>query len=232
MGAGNIIKYLFFAFNLVFFISGSIILALSVHAVNNKLGYRITDYVLPAVTLLIFMSAVTLIFGFLGCCGAMRDNHCLLAVFFVGLFLMFLIILAVGTLGVLSRTPTAQEVVKEGLQQLLPLSEQPKEIQESYQNVEREGSCCGVFGGHVDWGNSSMVPNSCNCTDPSRNCSVLDSHDYEVYSTPCVVYIMTWLDRVSDTIMGITLAFSILLILGMIFSLFLLCQLKRNSSII
>ncbi|XP_053182795.1 tetraspanin-8-like [Scomber japonicus] len=130
MAASNVVRYLFFSFNLLFFVGGSITLGLSVHARNNKLDYQITDdNTLPAVNLLIVISAVTLIFGFLGCCGAIRNNRCLLAVFFfTGLFLMFLMMLAVGILGALSSTVTAQEVVTESLQQLLPLSQQPKTL--------------------------------------------------------------------------------------------------------
>lgn len=228
MNARKNIKYLFFTFNFLFFLGGITILSLSIHARNNKVDYQITDDLLPAINLLIFVSAVTLIFGFLGYCGAIRDNRCLLALFFVGLLSIFLMMLAVGALGVISRTPAAQEVVKEHMKQLLPLSEQPKEVQESFQKVEMTAFCCGFFVGHLDWGNSSMVPNSCNCTDTSRNCTVLDSR--EVYSTPCMTYIMTWLDRVSDSLMGTAFSFGILMILGMIFSLVLLCQFRGSKN--
>lgn len=228
MNARKNIKYLFFTFNFLFFLGGITILSLSIHARNNKVDYQITDDLLPAINLLIFVSAVTLIFGFLGYCGAIRDNRCLLALFFVGLLSIFLMMLAVGALGVISRTPAAQEVVKEHMKQLLPLSEQPKEVQESFQKVEMTAFCCGFFVGHLDWGNSSMVPNSCNCTDTSRNCTVLDSR--EVYSTPCMTYIMTWLDRVSDSLMGTAFSFGVLMILGMIFSLVLLCQFRGSKN--
>lgn len=95
----------------------------------------------------------------------------MLALLSLGLLTMFIMLLAVGVLGASSRSEEAQQLVRRHMQQLLPLSEQPKEIQESFQNVEREGFCCGFFAGHLDWGNSTVVPNSCNCTDTSRNCT-------------------------------------------------------------
>lgn len=209
---------------------GIIVLGVSVHIRNNKADHQVTDELLPTVKLLIFVGAVTLIFGFLGCCGAIREHRCMLALFFLGLLMMFIMLLGVGVLGALSRSEEAQELARRHMQQLLPLSEQPKEIQESFQNVEREGFCCGFFAGHLDWGNSTEVPNSCNCTDTSRNCTELDGR--EIYSTPCMKYIVTWLDRVSDTVMGIAFGFGILMILGMIFSLVLLSQTVFTKGII
>ncbi|KAM9352854.1 tetraspanin-8-like [Symphorus nematophorus] len=230
MTVSKAIKYLLFTFNFLFFLGGIIILGLSIHARNNKADYHITDELLPGVNLMIFIGAVTLIFGFLGFCGAIRENRCLLTLFFLGLLGMILVLLAVGALGAVSRTTAAQEAVKEHLKQLVPLSEQPKEVQESFQKVEMSGFCCGFFVGHLDWGNSTVVPNSCNCTDTSRNCTDLDGR--QIYSTPCMTYLMTWLDRVSDSFMWTAFGFGILMILGMAFSLVLLCHIRNKRSII
>uniref|UniRef100_A0A8C9YJJ3 Tetraspanin n=1 Tax=Sander lucioperca TaxID=283035 RepID=A0A8C9YJJ3_SANLU len=191
----NVIKYLLFTFNLLFFVGGIIILSFSIHMKHNKADYQMTDELLPALNLLIIIGAVTLIFGFLGCCGAFRENRCLLILFFVGLVLMLCMLLAVGALGAITRTEATQELVMEHMEQLLPLR-------------------------YLDWGNATVVPDSCNCTDTSRNCMVLDER--EIYSTPCMTYIMTWLDKVSDSLMGIAFGSGILIILGMIFSLVLI----------
>ncbi|XP_039662993.1 tetraspanin-8-like isoform X1 [Perca fluviatilis] len=226
MAVSNVIKYLLFTFNLLFFVGGIIILSFSIHMKHNKADYQMTDELLPALNLLIFIGAVTLIFGFLGCCGAFRENRCLLILFFVGLVLMLFMLLAVGALGAITRTEAAQELVMEHMEKLLPLSEQPKEVQEEFQDLERAGFCCGFSDGYLDWGNATVVPDSCNCTDTTRNCMVLDER--EIYSTPCMMYIMTWLDKVSDSLMGIAFGFGILIILGLIFSLVLLCQIRNG----
>ena len=230
MATNKVIKYLLFTFNLLFFIGGCILLTLSVHIRLNKADYQVTDELLPGVNLLMFVGAVTMIFGFLGFCGAILENRRLLGMFFMGLLLMFLMLLAVGVFGAIARTPTAQALVKENMQQLLPLSNQTKEVQESYQAVERSGFCCGLFDGHLDWGNSTAVPDSCNCTDTSRNCTELDGR--EVYSTPCMTYIMTWMDRASDTLIGSAVAFGILMVLGMILSQVLMRQIVCKKGII
>ncbi|XP_035019684.2 tetraspanin-8-like [Hippoglossus stenolepis] len=216
MAVHKIIKYLLFTINFVFFVAGITILGLSVHARSNRADYQITDNLLPPINLLVFVGAVTMILGFLGCCGAVREDRRLLKLFFVGLFAVLFMMLALGVLGALSRTEAAQEVVKEHLKELLPLSAAPKDVQESFQQLERSGFCCGFFVGPLDWGNSTVVPDSCNCTDTSRNCTVLDGR--QVYSTPCMTYFMTWLDRLSHTFIMVACGFGILMILGMVFS--------------
>uniref|UniRef100_A0A3B4UAV9 Tetraspanin n=1 Tax=Seriola dumerili TaxID=41447 RepID=A0A3B4UAV9_SERDU len=207
------IKYLLFAFNFLFFVGGITILCLFTHIQRNQADYRITDEIVPAINLLVIVGGVTLIFGFLGCCGAIRENRCLLALFFLGLLSMFVMLLAVGALGAITRTEAAQELAKERMRHVLPLSEQPRDVRESFQEVQKNGFCCGLFVGYVDWGNSTVVPDSCNCTDSSRNCTFLRD-GRKVYSTPCMTYIMTWMDRVSYSLLGTAIGFGILMILA------------------
>ncbi|KAA8591866.1 hypothetical protein FQN60_017240 [Etheostoma spectabile] len=144
---------------------------------HNKTDYQMTDEYLSALKLLIFIDAVTLIFRFLGCCGAFRENPCLLILFFLGLLAVFLVQLAVGVLGAVPRTEGSQKLERKHMEQLLPLSEQPKEVQEKFQDLERSGFCCGSSGGYLDWGNTTVVPDSCNCTDTSRNCMYLNERE-------------------------------------------------------
>ncbi|XP_034552983.1 tetraspanin-8-like [Notolabrus celidotus] len=222
MSASKIIKYLLFTFNFIFFLAGIIVLTSSVYARNNQADYQITDEILPGVDLLIYVSAVTLIFGFLGSYGAITENRCLLGLFFLGLLKMFILLLAVAVLGAVSRTDEAQEAVEKHLKQFVPLIAQIEDIQRSFQDLERNGFCCGMFVGHLDWGNSTVVPSSCNCTDTTKNCTMLDGR--AIYSTPCMVYMMTWMDRVSVSVMGAAFGLGGLMILGMVFSLVLICK--------
>lgn len=232
MTASKVFKILFLTFNFLFFLGGLTLLAVTAHARNNIADYQISQDLVPAVNLLLCVSAVTVLFGFLGCCGAIREGQCLLTLFFNGLLMMFITLLAVGALGAVLRTEAAQDIVKENLKELIPLSQLPGELQELFRMLEMSGHCCGLFVGHLDWGNKlSSVPNSCSCTDTSKKCMELDGR--EVYSTPCLTYIMTWLDRVSDSVMWTALSFGALMILGMAFSLALMCQIWiRKASVV
>ena len=232
MAVNKMLKCLLFTLNLLFFICGAIVLGVSVHASFNQTEYQITEELLPAVHLMVWVGAITLVLGFLGCCGAAAENRCLLGLFFLGLLAMLLMLLAVGVLGAITRTNTAQDLVRAHFEELGPLVQAPKEVQESFQSVEKAGKCCGFFKGHEDWSNNSLeVPDSCNCTDRSRNCTALDGRD--MYATPCLSYLLTWLDRVSGALMGVAFAFAAIMVLGMAFSLALMCQVSfRDKSII
>ncbi|XP_035802439.1 tetraspanin-8-like [Amphiprion ocellaris] len=228
MTVSKVIKYLLATFNLLFYVGVIFILGFFANIRINKADHRITDELLPAIDLVIFIGVGTMIFGCLDRCAAVRENRCLLALLFLGLLTMFVMLLAVGALGAVSRTAAVQELVREHVEQFLPLSEQPEEVQESIRQVERTSFCCGFFAGHLDWGNSMAVPDSCNCIDTSMNCTALDGR--EVYSTPCMIYAMTWLDRLPHSLIVTAFASGLLLMLAMIFSVALFCQ--SNNSIV
>lgn len=71
-------------------------------------------------------------FWLLGWCGVIQENHCLLALFFLDLLLVFFMVLAAAPLGVKSRTAAAQDLVRKHMKQLLPLSKQMKKLQELF----------------------------------------------------------------------------------------------------
>ncbi|KAL3059994.1 hypothetical protein OYC64_014568 [Pagothenia borchgrevinki] len=174
MAVSKFVKYLLFNFNLWLFCGGTAILSFSALVRINKATFQITDELLPALNLLIFVGAMTMAFGFLGCCGVLRESRCLLAIFFMCLLVMFLMLLSVGVLGAITRTASAQEIVKKHMKDLLPLGHQPQDFQVSFQIVEETEFCCGFFGGHHDWGNPKAVPPSCNCKDFTNNCTVIE----------------------------------------------------------
>ncbi|KAF3859700.1 hypothetical protein F7725_022099 [Dissostichus mawsoni] len=82
-------------------ISGCIILGVSIYLKVSKDG-NITSESLPGIDLMIAIGVIILVLGFLGCCGAIRENRCLLLLFFISLLIIFvLLLLAAGILGAL-----------------------------------------------------------------------------------------------------------------------------------
>lgn len=71
-------------------------------------------------------------FWLLGWCGVIEEIHCLLALFFLDLLLVFFMVLAAAPLGVKSRTAAAQDSVRKHMKQLLPLSKQTKKLRELF----------------------------------------------------------------------------------------------------
>lgn len=213
----RVVKYLLFTINLLFLLAGIFIFGLSVYVRVVLSHHHMLEKLLPSVDLLIGVGALTLVSSFLGCCGAVLQNRYLLLLSFIGLLLLFLMVLVVGIWGVVSWTSVSVsvELMKAELRPLLPLSAASARLQGALQWVQQAHGCCGLVDGPRDWGSMWAVPGSCSCSDRSRACEQLDGR--QVYSTPCsmVLFDQTRLDRAFASQIGVSFAFAILLLLDM-----------------
>ncbi|XP_071754185.1 tetraspanin-8-like isoform X2 [Centroberyx gerrardi] len=178
MAVNKCVKYLLFFFNFLFWVSGCIILGVSIYLKVEKDGNKITSEAVPGIDLMIAIGVIIMVLGFLGCCGAIRENRCMLLMFFIGLLIIFILLLAAGILGAVDENK-AKDLVKEHLADLVPLKDQPADVQTDLQKLEEELKCCGVVNGPSDWGNS--VPSSCDCKDTSQTCEAVGGR--QVYAT-------------------------------------------------
>uniref|UniRef100_A0A3Q2PGT4 Tetraspanin n=1 Tax=Fundulus heteroclitus TaxID=8078 RepID=A0A3Q2PGT4_FUNHE len=78
MAVSRCVKYLVFLFNLLFWICGCVILGVGIYLKVSKDGNAITDQYLPSFELMISIGVIIMVIGFLGCCGAYRENRCML----------------------------------------------------------------------------------------------------------------------------------------------------------
>jgi len=220
-GVNKCVKYLLFLFNLLFWISGCIILGVAIYLKVSKDGNKITSEAVPGIDLLIAIGVIIMVLGFLGCCGAIRENRCMLMLFFIGLLLIFILLLAAGILGAVGEEKT-KEWVKERLEKLLPLEGRP-EIQTDLQKLEEEGKCCGLINGHIDWG--SKVPSSCDCKDTTQKCTSVGGK--QVYETPCVKFVISFMEKHAVVVLGIAFGIAVLMLFGMAFAMTLYCQIGK-----
>uniref|UniRef100_A0A674CAE8 Tetraspanin-8-like n=1 Tax=Salmo trutta TaxID=8032 RepID=A0A674CAE8_SALTR len=104
----------------VFQISGYIILGVSIYLKVSRNGNVIMDEEVPF-DLLIAAGVIIMVLGFLGCCGAIKENRCMLILFFIGLLLIFILLLIAGILGAVGE----KKVLEDGrLGELLPLEDE------------------------------------------------------------------------------------------------------------
>ncbi|XP_031152829.1 tetraspanin-8-like [Sander lucioperca] len=221
MAVNKCIKYLLFFFNLLFWLSGCLILGVSIYLKVSKGGNKITSDSLPGVDLLIAIGVIIMVLGFLGCCGAIRENRCLLLLFFISLLIIFILLVAAGILGAVGEKKV-NDLVKESLAKLTPLSSQPADVQADLEDLQRELQCCGLMNGPSDW---TAVPASCRC-----NATITDCKSSAVYTTPCSTKIISLMQSNLTVVLGIAFAIAILLIFGMVFSMILYCQIGRKDA--
>ncbi|RXM97802.1 Tetraspanin-8 [Acipenser ruthenus] len=79
---------------------------------------------IPAIYLMIAIGAIIMGLGFFGCCGAIRESRCLLLLFFIGLLLIFTLLVTAGILGVVYRSK-AEGMLTDTLQEYIPIELQP-----------------------------------------------------------------------------------------------------------
>jgi len=220
MAVNKCIKFLLFFFNLLFWLSGCIILGVSIYLKVHKDGNLITDEAIPGIDLMIAIGVIIMLLGFLGCCGAIRENRCLLLIFFVSLLVIFVLLLALGILGAVEEKKV-KDWVKDRLTKFTPLSSQGVEVSNDLEKLQAELKCCGLVNGPSDW---DKVPDSCRCNATEPNCTS------SVYSTPCSTQIINLMEKHMKVVLGIAFSIAILLIFGMVLSMILYCQISRKDT--
>uniref|UniRef100_A0AAY4CB54 Tetraspanin n=2 Tax=Denticeps clupeoides TaxID=299321 RepID=A0AAY4CB54_9TELE len=84
------IKYLMFVFNFLIFLGGSFLLGVGVWVLVDPTGFReivaANPLLFTGVYIILAMGAMLFLLGFLGCCGAIRENKCLLLFLLIGRF--------------------------------------------------------------------------------------------------------------------------------------------------
>ncbi|KAG7267102.1 hypothetical protein CRUP_022394 [Coryphaenoides rupestris] len=76
------VKYLMFVFNFLIFLGGSFLLGVGVWVLVDPTGFReivaANPLLFTGVYIVLAMGGMLFLLGFLGCCGAIRENKCLL----------------------------------------------------------------------------------------------------------------------------------------------------------
>lgn len=219
-----------FFFNFLFWVCGTLILALAIWLRVSKDGKEIVSSgysstnPFVAVNILIAVGSIIMVLGFLGCCGAVKESRCMLLLFFIGLLLILLLQVAAGILGATFKSESSRilnETLYENAKLLSETSNEAKEFQKAMIAFQSEFKCCGLKFGAVDWGNNFPdAKESCQCTG-----SDCESYEGElVYPTTCLSLIKELVEKNIIIVIGIAFGLAVIEILGLVFSMVLYCQ--------
>ncbi|XP_066938960.1 CD63 antigen-like [Macrobrachium rosenbergii] len=170
------VKYLVFSFNLIFCLSGYLLIAVGGVAqgfFRQYVQFFEGQYETPAIGLIV-LGAIILAVSFFGCCGAKRDSVIMLWIFIAFLAVILLCeIAAVITVAVLRRD--AEKLVQENLNETMSYYDDPKALPTvAWNEMQHNLRCCGVLS-YLDWENTpygahvSGVPDSC-CVVQTPGC--------------------------------------------------------------
>ncbi|KAJ1061980.1 PREDICTED: tetraspanin-8 [Capra hircus] len=235
-GVNICIKCSMFIFNFVFWLCGAIILSVAISIRAGKIGQEIftpgdanlSPFI--AVNILIFVGAVIMILGFLGCCGAMKENQFMMILFFIGLLMILLLQVAAGILATARKSKTEQALNKTLLMNARLLSstnENERVFQEAFSELQEQLKCCGLVNGASDWGsNFQHYYKTCECPRESDSC--IKYSGKTIYKQSCFASISHMFSKRLFIVMALAFGLAAIEVLGLIFSIVLYCQMRKK----
>ncbi|XP_071755056.1 CD9 antigen-like [Centroberyx gerrardi] len=206
-GGMKCVKYLLFVFNFIFWLMGSLVLAVGLwlrfdpETVSLLNGDGAPDTFFIGVYILIGAGSLVMLVGFFGCCGAVRESQCLLGSFFACLLIIFGAEVAAGVFGFLNKDKIIEDV--QNFYSKTYDENNNSTLITSYQQVL---NCCGT----------KTSP----CTDPPPETKYCEEGIKEFFNSK--LYIIGY---VGIGIAGV-------MIIGMIFSMVLCCAIRNSREVI
>lgn len=223
-GCFSCVKYLMFAFNFLFWLLGCAIIGVGVWIRVDPDFRKFVDqsdmfantYI--GAYILIGVGALVMVIGFLGCCGAIRESQCMLATFFLLLFVIFAILLAAGIWAIIRKDHLKRgvtEMLEESVDRYYNLTDDGKDdsAKAFMDDVQTNFHCCGAHGGAKDYKNNP-VPDTC---------------AYATHKNPCDKVLFESFSEKLVIVAGVAIGIGVVMVFGMIFSLYLCCAISRSK---
>jgi hypothetical protein len=217
MGLGacmKCIKYSLFIFNFIFWLIGAALLSFGLWLYfapgARQMLHTSGDSVGTLALIVIVIGSIIMLLGFLGCCGSILENKCMLVVFFILMTLIFLAVLTAGLLLVFMwnafRNP-AIEMINWDLLNKTKIYETDEGVRTYLDQIQTSLHCCGAEG-PADYHGTSK-PTSCHA-----------------YTEGCTRKIE---EKMDDVWLKIVIAFfttAFVALVGMVISMMLCCALR------
>ncbi|XP_063377831.1 CD63 antigen-like isoform X1 [Cydia fagiglandana] len=213
MGCGtSFVKYVLFFFNLLFALIGIAMVGIGVAVVLNWQVVKDASRGLNvAPWLFIVIGAVVFLISFFGCCGAIRESHCMVVTYAIFLIVIIIVevILAVC---IFVYADSIKHALKTGMDRSF---EEGRSLNPNpFHQIERQLSCCGKTG-PIDYNVQAVanLPPEC-CDQGSQVCSIVNA-----YSTGCTTKMLDYYDKSHKVIAGITIGVACVEVVGALFAL-------------
>ncbi|XP_046427771.1 CD63 antigen-like [Neodiprion fabricii] len=186
------VKYLMFIFNLLFVISGILLISLGsvIFAIFHEYRHFLDKEFLSVPSLLIAIGVIIFLIAFFGCCGAVRENYCMLFTFATLMILVFILELAGGISGYVLRAQ-ASDIVTEKMNSSMAEYKDNTEITFLWDGIQKKLRCCGT-NEPKDWqlyfANDSLPMT---CCDPQAgaagtvSCKLNSTSELHVHDVGC-----------------------------------------------
>lgn len=226
------VKMLVFVFNFIFFAIGCALLGIGVYLnVKYKDYVNVSDFNFISVANVAIAAGVLIaLIAFLGCCGAVQENKCMLLTFAIFLILIFILEIGAGIAAYVMRGKV-EDKLKEQLNKRIP-DEYYKEkgVRIAVDLVQNNFHCCGVENGPANY-DPKDVPESC-CKDEVKSCTsaklTITNKDNYV-GIGCYTKVKNWIKKNLQLVGICGIVFAVVQIMGIMFSLCLYRAVSKES---
>ncbi|XP_076874814.1 CD63 antigen [Brachyhypopomus gauderio] len=226
-GGMKCVKFLVFFFNFVFWLCGLalIVLGVVVQVVLYKTPVIKDASGSAAPIVLIVIGAVIFLVSFFGCCGAWKENYCMITMFAIFMSVVIIAEIATAIAAYVFRDKLTK-VVGTGLKDMISQYNNNTDIKKSLDDLQHELKCCGAVN-YNDWASFRLdkhsVPDSC-CIKVTKDCGVNATVTHKnIFTKGCQPALEDLLKSKILWVAVAALVIAFIQILGLVFS----CMLMR-----
>ncbi|XP_053231192.1 CD63 antigen [Podarcis raffonei] len=218
-GGMKCVKFLVFFFNFIFWLCGIALIALGIYVqIELKHTLVMTSASASGPPIVILAVGVIVFFiSFFGCCGALKENYCMVTTFAVLLTLIFLVEIAAAIAGYIYKDEIKTVIDKE-IRAEIAVYRNNSEVKNLLDDMQQKYSCCGASN-YTDWFNGttpSNIPSSC-CKHNDTGCKQNPTVE-KINQEGCVTKIEAWLRKHIIIVAGVALGIAFFELLGIIFA--------------
>lgn len=232
-------KYILFAFNLLIWLAGGAILGIGIFLRVSKPNESIlkiipSELLTVSADLLIAAGVIMFVLAFFGCCGAAKENQCLLSMYFTLLIIVFGLQLGLFIWSMVNNK-SLEENVTAGFSQLEDISNN-KDFTDVIQPLFK---CCGK-GPFTCNGFSSGIPVGCECVDSDLcktvgeldTCTAGDgiTADTRIFSRACPSAVVDSFKSNLKLTIGVSVGILVFQLFGIAISMFVCCKIRSGES--
>ncbi|XP_075151510.1 tetraspanin 39D [Haematobia irritans] len=166
MASGGLtcVKYLTFLCNLLFALSGVLILLIGAMVQFNYAHYSnfVSDHIWTAPIILMVVGSLVAFICFMGCCGALKENSCMILSFAILALIIFFLEIGLGIAGYVKHTGLRQ-IMETQFNATMDQYSERKDYRDAWSLLQSELGCCGMQG-PTDWEEvfqNKTLPSSC-----------------------------------------------------------------------
>ncbi|XP_054902314.1 CD63 antigen [Poeciliopsis prolifica] len=228
-GGMKFVKYVLFFFNFISLLCGlALIIVGVVVQVSIHKTFRIMDFSASAgPIILIVVGLLTFFVAFFGCCGAWKENHCMVATYSFFLSLVVIAEIAAVVVAYIYRDKV-KNIIENNLSDMVTQYKVgSKELKETLDNFQENWKCCGAQNSS-DWkyfgSDGQTVPDSC-CIVVKPDCgNGTMTNSTKVHQKGCRDVMVTFLKRDAQWVIVAAIIVAVLQLLGIVFA----CLLMRG----